>query len=408
MLGDYVAPYDATVITRLREAGAVIVGQTNLDEFAMGSSCERSAFHPTHNPWNPERVPGGSSGGSAAAVAASAVPLALGSDTGGSIRQPAAFCGVVGLKPTYGRVSRRGLVAFASSTDQVGPIARRVEDVALALPILAGHDPRDATSSRRPVADPVAGLEDGIEGLVVGVLEQVASADLPAPVLDDWQRSLDRLVELGAELRTVSVPSLDAAIACYYVLANCEASTNLARFDGVRYGHRARLEAGADLDQLYVKSRSEGFGPEVQRRILLGTFALSSGYYEAYYGRAQAVRRTLAHEHAVALREVDVIVSPTAPSGAFRIGENVDDPLQMYLSDIFTVPASLAGLPALSVPSGLDGEGLPLGLQVTGRPFDEATVLRVGRAFEKAVSLPEIADGIAAGAEAAAGEDSQA
>lgn len=417
MLADYVAPYDATVVRHLLDADAVLLGQTNLDEFAMGSSCERSAFFATRNPWRLDRVPGGSSGGSAAAVAA-AVPLALGSDTGGSIRQPAAFCGVAGLKPTYGRVSRRGLVAFASSTDQVGPIARRVSDLGLALSVLAGHDPRDATSSRRPVdrAALRASVKDtaDLDGVRIGVLGEVAEADLAPGPARDWQRALDRLEGSGARLETVSVPSVDAAIACYYVLANCEASTNLSRFDGVRYGFRAELAPGDGLEALYVKSRSQGFGPEVRRRILLGTFALSSGYYEAYYGRAQKVRRTLALELAAALERVDVLVSPTAPSAAFRLGEQLADPLQMYLADVFTVPASLAGLPALSVPSGLDDDGLPLGLQITGRPFDEATVLRVGRAFERATGFevrpeflgPESDSRPAGGARGEAGEAS--
>ena len=315
ILDGYRATYDATAVARLRSAGAVVIGKTNLDEFAMGSSCESSSFHPTHNPWDPERVPGGSSGGSAAAVAA-AVPLAFGSDTGGSIRQPAAFCGVVGLKPTYGRVSRRGLVAFTSSTDQVGPLARSVRDSALAYRALAGHDPLDATSSRRRVDDPLSGIEAGIRGLRIGIPEQIAGSGLSDDVAASWQRTLELLEQLGAELREVSVPSLDAAIACYYVLSGSEASSNLSRFDGVRYGLRASADS---LDELYVQSRSQGFGEEVKRRILVGTFALSSGYYEAYYARAQRVRRTLALELGRALEGHHVLISPTAPSGAFRI-----------------------------------------------------------------------------------------
>jgi aspartyl-tRNA(Asn)/glutamyl-tRNA(Gln) amidotransferase subunit A len=383
ILAGYVAPYTATAVERLLAAGAVPAGRANMDEFAMGSSCENSAYHPTRNPWDLRTVPGGSSGGPAAAVAAGSVPLALGSDTGGSIRQPAALCGVVGVKPTYGRVSRWGLVAFASSTDQIGPIARNVRDAALGLRVIAGADPRDSTCATEPVEDYLTGLEEGIAGLRIGVIREIDHAGLGGDAAANWRESLDRLAAAGAELVEVSVPSLEAAIAVYYVIANSEASANLARFDGVRYGRRSP-EADNLLD-LYVDSRSAGFGPEVKRRIMLGTFALSSGYYEAYYGRARAVLERMRRELAAAFESADLVVTPTSPSAAFRLGEKVDDPLSMYLSDIFTAPASLVGLPAVAVPSGMDGEGLPLSLQITGRPFGEATVFRAARAFEREV-----------------------
>ena len=386
MLEGFIAPYSATAVERLRRAGAVIFGKCNLDEFGMGSSCETSACRPardpTRNPWRRDRVPGGSSGGPAAAVA-TGVPLALGSDSGGSIRQPAAFCGVVGLKPTYGRVSRWGLVALTSSTDQIGPLARSVRDAALTLAVVAGADPRDSTSARLPADDPLERLEEGAHGLRVGVMSEIDTADLPRDCRRSWGRSLDRLERLGAELRHVSVPSLPAAVACYYVLCTCEASTNLARFDGIRYGSRAAV--AESLQDTYRRSRSSGFGAEVKRRIMLGTFALSAGYHEAYYGRARAVRRALRRDLEAAFEGVDVLVTPTAPSGAFAVGERVDEPLSMYLSDIYTTPASLAGLPALSVPSGKDDDGLPLGIQIMAPPFEEGRALRVGRAFERAV-----------------------
>jgi aspartyl-tRNA(Asn)/glutamyl-tRNA(Gln) amidotransferase subunit A len=382
ILDHFVAPYDATVVQRLRDAGAVIIGKTNLDEFAMGSSCELSAFKATRNPWHLGSVPGGSSGGSAAAVAAGSVPLALGSDTGGSIRQPAALCGVVGFKPTYGRVSRYGLVAFASSLDQVGPIARTVGDAALALGVIAGPDPRDSTSARVGPEDFVARLGAGAEGLTVGVIREIDTAALDDDVRSAWTGALERLEAAGARRVEVSVPAVTAAIAVYYVVANCEASANLARFDGVRYGRRAAADRLADL---YLESRSRGFGAEVERRIMLGTFALSSGYYDAYYGRARAVMATLRRQLDEALAAVDLLVTPTTPGGAFALGEKLDDPLAMYLSDVFTTPASLAGLPAVAVPAGLDRRGLPLSLQVMGRRFDDATVLRLAAAFERQV-----------------------
>jgi aspartyl-tRNA(Asn)/glutamyl-tRNA(Gln) amidotransferase subunit A len=379
VLGNYLSPYSATVVERLLDAGAVVLGKTNLDEFAMGSSCENSAFHPTRNPWHLGMVPGGSSGGSAAAVAAGSVPLALGSDTGGSIRQPAALCGVVGLKPSYGRVSRYGLVAFASSLDQIGPLTRTVGDAALALSVIAGGDERDSTCDPRPGEDYAAEIENGIEGWRVGVAREIDISGLSADSRRDWLACRQRLESLGARLVDVSVPNLPAAIAIYYVIANCEASANLARFDGVRYGRRA---AASDLLSLYLASRSEGFGDEVKRRIMLGTFALSSGYYEAYYGRARRVLAGLTAQLLAAFEGCDLLASPTSPTGAFALGEKLNDPLTMYLNDIFTVPASLAGLPAVSVPSGMDDRGLPLALQLVGRPFGEARLLRAARAFE--------------------------
>ena len=381
ILAGYVAPYTATAVERLLAAGAVVLGRANMDEFAMGSSCESSAYQQTRNPWDLAAVPGGSSGGPAAAVAAGSVPLALGSDTGGSIRQPAALGGVVGVKPTYGRISRYGLVAFASSTDQIGPLARSVRDAALGLQVMAGPDPRDATCSARPVGDLLAGIEDGIAGLKVGVLAEIETAGLSATVAADWRRSLTRLAAAGAEIVPVSVPSLAAATALYYVLATSEASANLARFDGIRYGRRS--PEARTLADVYLDSRSEGFGPEVKRRIMLGTFALSAGYHDAYYGRARGVLAVLRGELAAALGQADVLVTPTSPGGAFRLGERVDDPLAMYLSDVFTTPASLTGLPAISVPSGHDERGLPLALQIMARPWQEATLLRAARAFER-------------------------
>jgi aspartyl-tRNA(Asn)/glutamyl-tRNA(Gln) amidotransferase subunit A len=382
ILSGFVSPYSATAVERLLAADAVIVGATNLDEFAMGSSCENSAFQATRNPWHLGMVPGGSSGGSAAAVAAGGVALALGSDTGGSIRQPAALCGVVGLKPTYGRVSRSGLVAFASSLDQIGPLGRTVRDVALGLEVIAGHDPRDATSERRPVPSYRERLEEGLAGLRVGTLREVEEERLALDSRRRWREAIATLGRLGAEVVEVSIPSLPAAVAVYYVLANCEASANLARFDGVRYGRRVR-RPGADLADVYLDSRSSGLGAEVKRRILLGTFALSAGYHEAYYGRARGVVESMRRQFAAAFERVDLLATPTTPAGAFALGEKVDDPLTMYLSDVFTVPANLVGVPAVAVPSGLDDRGLPLSLQLLARPFDEATLLRAARAFER-------------------------
>jgi aspartyl-tRNA(Asn)/glutamyl-tRNA(Gln) amidotransferase subunit A len=393
ILEGYVAPYTATAVQRLLDAGAVIVGRANMDEFAMGSSCENSAYQKTRNPWDVAMVPGGSSGGPAAAVAAGSVALGYGSDTGGSIRQPAALCGVVGVKPTYGRVSRYGLVAFASSTDQIGPIARGVRDAALGTQVIAGPDANDSTCSDRPVGDLLATIEDGIAGMRIGVVREIELESA------SFEAALGALKQAGAELVPVSIPSLGAAIAVYYVIATSEASANLARFDGVRYGRRA--PGAASLAEVYFDSRSEGFGAEVKRRIMLGTFALSSGYYQAYYGRAGAVLEQMRGELTAALLQADVVVTPTTPSAAFRLGEKLDDPLAMYLSDIFTTPASLVGLPAVAVPSGFDGQGLPLSLQIMGRPFEEATVFRAARAFERQVGW-QVAPSFR-GAEAAAG-----
>jgi len=392
ILEGYVAPYTATAVQRLLDAGAVIVGRANMDEFAMGSSCENSAYQETRNPWDVATVPGGSSGGPAAAVAAGSVAVGIGSDTGGSVRQPAALCGVVGVKPTYGRVSRYGLVAFASSTDQIGPIARGVRDAALVTQVIAGHDAMDSTSAERPVGDLLATIEEGIAGMRIGVVKEIdvvlaaqAAAAAPGPAPNDmaasFRAALAALEQAGAELVEVSIPSLEAAIAVYYVIATSEASANLARFDGVRYGRRS--PGAASLSEVYFDSRSEGFGAEVKRRIMLGTFALSSGYYEAYYGKACAVLAQMRAELTAAFGRADVVVTPTTPSAAFRLGEKVDDPLAMYLSDIYTTPASLVGLPAVAVPSGFDGQGLPLSLQIMGRPFEEATVFRAARAFER-------------------------
>ncbi len=381
ILAGYVAPYTATAVGRLLEAGAVVLGRANMDEFAMGSSCENSAYQTTRNPWDLGRVPGGSSGGPAAAVAAASVPLGIGSDTGGSVRQPAALCGLVGVKPTWGRVSRYGLVAFASSTDQIGPLTRTVRDAALALSVIAGPDPHDSTCAGRPAEDYLARIEEGVRGLRVGVIKEAAGEGLAGAPRANWNAALELLARAGAEPVEVSVPSLGAAIAVYYVIATSEASANLARFDGVRYGHRS--PAAESLLDLYLRSRSEGFGPEVKRRIMLGTFALSSGYYAAYYGRARGVLEAMRREVDAAFARADVLLSPTTPTAAFGLGEKTADPLAMYLSDIFTTPASLLGLPAVAVPSGADDEGLPLSLQIVGRAFDEATVFRAARAFER-------------------------
>lgn len=386
ILEGYVAPYTATAVERLEAADAIVMGATNLDEFAMGSSCESSAFQLTRNPWDTNRVPGGSSGGSAAAVASHAVPLALGSDTGGSIRQPAAFCGVAGLLPTWGRVSRYGLTAFASSTDQVGPLARDIPDLALAYGVIAGHDPRDATSSQQAVDDPRPELERGMAGLRCAVIRELTDdlgAELEPGVAESFGRAVDQLAGLGAEITSVSIPHVRTAMACYYVIAAAEASSNLARFDGIRFGRRA---GAGSLSEIYRRSRGEGFGAEVKRRILLGTFALSAGHAEAWYGRAQGVRHALRRQLGEALGTYDLLLSPTAPSAAFALGERLEDPLTMYASDLCTLPASLAGLPALSLPCGRDPRGLPLGLQIIGRPFAEATVLRCGHALERAIA----------------------
>ncbi len=380
ILEPFSPPFTATAVERLESAGAVLIGKTNLDEFAMGSSTENSAFRTTTNPWDVSRVPGGSSGGSAAAVAAGMVAAALGSDTGGSIRQPAALCGVVGLKPTYGRVSRYGLVAFASSLDQIGPLTRTVEDAALILSVIAGDDEKDSTT----LSDPVPAFHDDLEtearALTIGVPEAWLGAGVEADVKREIEAVLAELEAAGAELRPIELPHEEFAVATYYVIATAEASSNLARYDGVRYGFRA---ASDDLAGMYADTRSAGFGDEVKRRILLGTFVLSAGYYDAYYGRAQCVRTLLCNDFARAFDDVDVVVGPTTPGTAFAIGEKTDDPLEMYLSDVFTVTANLAGLPGISVPCGRDDEGLPVGLQIIGPALGEARILKAARLVEQ-------------------------
>lgn len=383
ILENFVANYDATAIARLRESGAVFLGKTNLDEFAMGSSTENSAYFTTKNPWDPTRVPGGSSGGSAAAVAARLTPLALGSDTGGSIRQPAALCGIVGLKPTYGRVSRFGLVAFASSLDQIGPFAWNTADAALLLGVVAGHDPRDSTSVKRPVPDYLARSADSIQGLRIGLPKEYFIDGMDPAVEKAVREAVKTLESLGATVREVSLPHTDAGLSVYYVLTPSEASANLARFDGVRYGHRSAK--ATNLLEQYELSRDEGFGPEVKRRIMLGTYALSSGYYDAYYLKAQKVRTLITNDFDKVFDQVDLIATPTAPTPAFKAGEKSDDPLQMYLSDVFTISCNLAGIPGLSLPCGFSG-GLPIGLQLLGRPFEEERVLAAARAYEEATS----------------------
>ena len=398
ILDRYVPPYDATAVARLEAAGAVIVGKTNCDEFAMGSSNENSAFGPVRNPWALDRIPGGTSGGSAAAVAARLAPLALGSDTGGSIRQPAALCGVVGLKPTYGRVSRYGLIAFGSSLDQIGPLTRTVADAALALSVIAGEDPADATSAPEPVPDFAAALErsgGGLRGCRIGVPWSLFEQGVDPEVRQAIEAALQVLQARGATLADVALPHAPHAIPVYYLVATAEASSNLARYDGVRYGYRA---GGAGLRDMYGKTRELGFGPEVKRRIMLGTYVLSAGYYDAYYLKAQQVRTLILRDYEQAFSgagAVDAIAMPTSPTPAFPLGERVSDPLQMYLADIFTVSANLAGLPAISVPCGFTAARLPVGLQLTGRRFDEETLLRVADAFERDTAWwkqrPEIA-----------------
>ena len=385
MLAGYVAPYDATVSARLRAVGAVFAGRTNMDEFAMGSSTEGSAFKTTRNPCDLTRVPGGSSGGSAAAVAGGEAVAALGTDTGGSIRQPAAFCGCVGLKPSYGRVSRYGVTAYASSLDQVGPLTRTVEDAAVLLQALAGVDPRDGTTLDAPVPDYRASLRDGLKGMRIGLPREYYIDGTDPEVMACVRRTVDACAAAGAEIVEVSLPHTEYAIAAYYIVATAEASANLARFDGVRYGHRtAHPESVFDL---YAQSRAEGFGTEVKRRIILGTYVLSSGYYDAYYGRAQKVRTLIRRDFAEAFSRCDVLFTPVAPTAAYRIGEACDDPLKMYLGDVFTVPANLAGLCGLSVPCGRTAAGLPVGLQILGPAFGECAVLRAGQSVETAVRM---------------------
>jgi len=381
ILETFVPPYDATVVARLYAAGAVLLGKLNMDEFAMGSSTEHSAFFVTRNPWDLARVPGGSSGGSAAAVAAGLAAGSFGSDTGGSIRQPAAFCGTVGLKPTYGRVSRYGLVAFASSLDQIGPFARTVADAATLLQVIAGPDSQDSTSVDAPVPDYLAALEQGVDGLRLGIPSEYFIEGLDPEVEQAVHAAIEVLRSLGARTERVSLPHTEYGLPAYYLIAPAEASSNLARYDGVKYG--LRTPGARDLIEMYGKTRDKGFGAEVKRRIMLGTYALSAGYYDAYYGQALRVRTLLRRDFQEAFQRVDLIVAPTTPNVAFKMGEK-EDPLQMYLNDVFAVPANLAGLPGVSVPAGFTVAGLPIGFQLIGRAFDEATVLRAARAYERA------------------------
>jgi aspartyl-tRNA(Asn)/glutamyl-tRNA(Gln) amidotransferase subunit A len=382
ILGNFVSPYDATAITKLREAGAVIFGRLNMDEFAMGSSTENSAFFTTRNPWDTSRIPGGSSGGSAASVAADECFASLGTDTGGSIRQPAALCGCVGMKPTYGRVSRYGLVAFASSLDQIGPFTKDVRDCATLLGSISGYDDRDSTSIAEPVPDYVGALDGNIRGLKIGLPKEYFISGLSAEVKASVDAAVKKLTELGAEVVEISLPHTEYAAATYYIIAPAEASANLARFDGIRYGARV---AGADPFELYCKTRGQGFGAEVKRRIILGTYVLSSGYYDAYYLRAQKVRTLIRQDFVKAFEKVDAIVTPTTPTPAFKIGEKSDDPIQMYLSDVFTISCNLAGICGLSLPCGFSAEPqLPIGLQLLGKPFGESTILKIAHAYEQA------------------------
>ncbi|HYN07265.1 MAG TPA: Asp-tRNA(Asn)/Glu-tRNA(Gln) amidotransferase subunit GatA [Vicinamibacterales bacterium] len=394
VLENYVSPFDATVVEKLERAGAVIVGKTVCDEFAMGSSTEHCAFGPARNPWATDRIPGGSSGGSAVAVAAGMTPIALGSDTGGSIRQPAALCGIVGLKPTYGRVSRYGLVAFASSLDQIGPLSRSVADAALTLEVLSGADPRDSTAAAQVVPAFSRDLTGAARGLRVGVPRHLLGEGLDDGVRARFDESLQVLEGLGVSIRTVELPHARHAIPVYYLVGTAEASSNLARYDGVRYGVRAT--DASSLGDMYDRTRSAGFGAEVKRRIMLGTYVLSAGYYDAYYLKAQQVRTLIRRDFEHAFEDVDVVATPTSPTPAFPLGERTDDPLQMYLADVFTVSAPLAGLPAISVPCGLSQDRLPVGLQLTGRAWDEATLFRLADAYERATSWstlhPPVAD----------------
>ncbi len=381
ILENFVPPYESTVTQALKDQGYVLAGKTNLDEFAMGSSTENSAFGATKNPWDPGRVPGGSSGGSAAAVAADECMAALGSDTGGSIRQPAAFCGVVGLKPTYGRVSRFGLVAFASSLDQIGPLTKNVKDAAILMNIISGHDPCDSTSANLPVPDFTAVLDRDIRGLKIGVPAEYFIEGIDREVEDAVRKGIKKLESLGGKPVEISLPHTGYGVAAYYILATSEASSNLARYDGVKYGLRVE---GKDLIDMYMETRQQGFGEEVKRRIILGTYALSSGYYDAYYKKAQQVRTLVRRDFESAFERVDVIVTPTTPAPAFKIGEKIDDPLQMYLTDIFTISLNLAGVPGISIPCGFTSAGLPVGLQIIGKPFDEEMVLKTAHAYEQA------------------------
>jgi len=381
ILYNFVPPYDATVVKKLKENHMTLLGKLNMDEFAMGSSTENSAFHTTKNPWDLERVPGGSSGGSAAAVAADEAFFTLGSDTGGSIRQPASLCGVVGMKPTYGRVSRFGLVAFASSLDQIGPLTKDVEDCALAMNIICGHDPYDATSAPIDVPDFTKALKNDVKGLKIGVPKEYMEKGVNDEVKKAVEKALELLKSLGAQYEEFSIPIVEYALPTYYIIASSEASSNLARYDGIKYGYRTQNYE--DLIDLYKKTRSEGFGPEVKRRIMLGTYALSAGYYDAYYKKGLQVRTLIKRAFDEAFKKYDVIITPTSPTTAFKIGERVSNPLEMYMSDICTVPVNIAGLPAISIPCGFDSNGLPIGLQIIGKAFDEQTILRVAYTYEQ-------------------------
>ena len=381
MLEKFVPAFDATMVKQLIDADAVVIGKTNMDEFAMGSSTENSFFGVTKNPWSDQHVPGGSSGGSAACVAADLAPVSIGSDTGGSIRQPAAFCGITGLKPTYGRVSRFGLIAFASSLDQIGPMARSAEDCALVMNVISGHDTKDSTSAKNDVPDFTSTLNDSLKGLRIGICKEHFGDGLDSEVENAVNESVKVLQSLGAETVEISLPHTPYAVATYYVIAPCEASSNLARFDGVRYTHRAAT--AKDLTEMYCQSRAEGFGEEVKKRIMLGTYALSSGYYDAYYLKASKVRRMVKHDYDAAFEQVDLILGPTTPTTAFKIGEHTQNALAMYLADIYTVSANLAGVPAISIPCGLTAQGMPVGLQLQARSFDEASLLRAAHQFQQ-------------------------
>lgn len=389
ILKDFDPPYDATVVERIRAAGAVLLGKQNMDEFAMGSSTETSCFGPVLNPWATDRIPGGSSGGTAAAVAAGTCFAGVGTDTGGSIRQPASLCGVVGMKPTYGRVSRYGMIAFASSLDQGGPIARTVPDAAVVLAAIAGYDRRDSTSVDIPVPDYVAATGRGVKGMRVGLPREYFTEGQDASVKAAVEKALTSLISLGAEGVEISLPHTGYALSTYYIIAPAEASSNLARYDGVRYGYRA--DGAKGLIEMMSRTRAEGFGEEVKRRVMIGTYALSAGYYDAYYGKAQKVRTLLRRDFNEAFARVDVILTPTAPTPAFRLGEKVDDPLTMYLSDIYTIPANLAGIPGISVPCGMSPDGLPIGAQLLGRHFDEESLLAAAAAIEREIPLRRVA-----------------
>ena len=384
ILEGFISPYNATVIEKLKESGAILIPRANMDEFAMGSSTENSYYGVTRNPHDPERVPGGSSGGSCVAVASNEAIAAIGSDTGGSIRQPAALCGVVGLKPTYGRVSRYGLIAFASSLDQIGPITKDVTDCAILLSVISGYDPLDSTSVDIPVPDYVGGLKKDIKGLKLGIPKEYFIEGMDKEIKDAVEHAINVLSGLGAKTQEISLPHTEYAVATYYIIATAEASSNLARYDGVQYGYR--IECPESLYQMYTDTRAKGFGPEVKRRIILGTYVLSAGYYDAYYLKAQKVRTLIREDFENAFKDVDLIVAPTSPTPAFKIGERMADPLQMYLSDIYTISLNLAGLPAISVPCGFTKNNLPIGLQLMGKPFDEETILRAAYAYEQGSS----------------------